>query len=215
MALSRAESRLPSALAVVVAIAAQALLSDQLVPGPWYLLPGVEAILLAGLVAADPSRLTRESKDLRAMSIALIAVVATVNTVALETLVRKLVGGEGSGRDLLTAAAGVWITNIVVFGLAYWEIDRGGPLGRAGARPAPDYPDMWFPQDGDARDAAPPDWEPVFVDYLFVSLTNATAFSPTDTMPLTPRTKMLMAGQSLISLLTVGLVAARAVNILS
>jgi hypothetical protein len=129
--------------------------------------------------------------------------------------VTKLInGGAGTGRALLAAAAGVWITNLIVFGLGYWELDRGGPLGRAGARRAPEHPDLWFPQDGDAKDAAPDDWHPVFMDYLFVSLTAATAFSPTDTMPLTPRAKLMMGLQSVVSLLTIGLVAARAVNIL-
>jgi hypothetical protein len=100
-----------------------------------------------------------------------------------------------------------------VFGLLYWELDRGGPLGRVGARPAPAYPDLQFPQDT-APDSAPPGWRPAFVDYLFVSLTSSTAFSPTDTMPLTRRAKLLMGSQGLVSLLTVGLVAARAVNVL-
>ena len=211
----RGESRVAAALAVGVAIGAQSVLAYQLVPGPRYLLPAVEAVLVLGLVLADPNKLTAESKDLRVVSIGLIGVVALVNAVALVRLVDKLVGGGGNGRDLLSAAAGVWLTNVVVFGLAFWELDRGGPLGRAGAIPAPANPDLWFPQDGDAKDAAPKGWQPVFVDYLFVSLTGATAFSPTDTMPLTSRAKLLMGAQSLISLLTVGLVAARAVNILS
>jgi uncharacterized membrane protein len=189
-------------------------LSSRLVPGPTYLLPALEVLLLIGLVAADPNRLTAESRDLRLPSLVLIGLVATANGIALVRLIDRLVGGGGSGRQLLTAAAGVWLTNVVVFGLAYWEVDRGGPLGRAGARPAPTYPDLWWPQDGDAKAACPPGWEPVFVDYLFVSLTSSLAFSPTDTMPLTARAKLLMGSQSLISLLTVGLVAARAVNIL-
>ena len=213
--MTRAETRFPAGVAVLVALLAQTLLSDALVPGPRLLLPGIEALLLVGLIAADPSRLTAESRDLRIASIGLIAVVALVNGWALVSLVDRLVNGHGGpGRDLLGAAAGVWITNVVVFGLAYWELDRGGPLGRAGARPAPDLPDLWFPQDADAKAAAPPGWRPTFVDYLFVSLTAATAFSPTDTMPLTPRTKLLLGLQSVVSLLTVGLVAARAVNIL-
>ncbi len=209
------ESRVPPVLTVLAAIAAQALLSDRLVPGPQFLLPGIEAALLLGLLAADPNRLTRESKDLRLLSIALIVVVALGNAWSLVSLVQQLINGGGvTGRTLLAAAAGVWITNLIVFGLGYWELDRGGPLGRAGARPAPAHPDLWFPQDGDAREAAPEGWHPVLADYLFVSLTAATAFSPTDTMPLTPRAKLMMGGQSLVSLLTIGLVAARAVNIL-
>jgi hypothetical protein len=129
-------------------------------------------------------------------------------------LVQKLVsGGFSDGKTLLGGAAAVWLTNVVVFGLLYWELDRGGPLGRVGARAAPSYADLQFPQD-DAPKIAPPGWRPEFLDYLFVSLTSSTAFSPTDTMPLTRRAKALMGSQGLLSLLTVGLVAARAVNVL-
>lgn len=211
----RRESRLAAGLAVGVAIAAQTLLAYRLVPGPRYLLPALEGLLVVGLLATDSRFLNPEARLLRRVSIALIAVVAVVNAVALARLVDQLVSGGGNGRELLSAAAGVWVTNVVVFGLGFWEFDRGGPLGRAGDIASPDTPDLWFPQDGDAKDAAPEGWQPVFVDYLFVSLTAATAFSPTDTMPLTTRAKLLMGAQSLISLLTVGLVAARAVNILS
>lgn len=213
--MSQRESRLPAALAVAVAVASQALLSYELVPGPRYLLPAVEGLLVLGLLATDTRFLNPEAPLLRRLSITLITVVALVNAVALVRLIDQLIGGGGNGRDLLSAAAGVWVTNVVVFGLAFWELDRGGPLGRAGDLNAPDCPDLWFPQDGDAKAAAPAGWRPAFVDYLFVSLTGATAFSPTDTMPLTPRAKLLMGALALISLLTVGLVAARAVNILS
>jgi hypothetical protein len=211
---TRGESRLPAAAAVAVALASQLLLSPDLLPGPPAVLPGIEALLLVGLVLADPNRLTPESRDLRLPSLAFILLVALGNGWCLVRLVDVLVNGGGDGREVLADAAGVWVTNVVVFALAYWEIDRGGPLGRAGARAAPAYPDLWFPQDGDAREAAAPGWQPAFVDYLFVSLTASTAFSPTDTMPLTPRVKLLVGGQGLISLLTIGLVAARAVNIL-
>lgn len=214
--MSSRESRLPAGAAVVLALTAQLTLSAGLVPGPVWVVPALEAVLLLGLLAAEPGRLTAQSKDLRLASIVLIAVVSLSNAVALAQLIDRLVNGAGGlGRDLLAQAAGVWVTNVVVFALTYWELDRGGPLGRAGARTAPENPDLWFPQDGDARDAAPAGWQPAFVDYLFVSITTSTAFSPTDTMPLTPRAKLLQASQGLLSLLTVGLVAARAVNILS
>ncbi|MFN8036370.1 MAG: hypothetical protein U0V73_10585 [Acidimicrobiia bacterium] len=98
-----------------------------------------------------------------------------------------------------------------MFALWYWEFDRGGPLDRAaGVQP---YPDFLFPQMA-SPELAPPDWEPGFVDYLYVSFTNATAFSPTDTMPMTQWAKLTMLVQSAISVIAVALVIARAVNIL-
>jgi hypothetical protein len=199
---------------VLAVVGAQLLLPDSLLPGPNYILPAAEGFLIAALVGADPNRLTSESKDLRFLALAAIGLVAVVNGASLVLLVHKLIhGGFSDGATLLGAAAAVWLTNMVVFGLLYWELDRGGPLGRVGARPAPAYPDLQFPQDT-APDSAPPGWRPAFVDYLFVSLTSSTAFSPTDTMPLTRRAKLLMGSQGLVSLLTVGLVAARAVNVL-
>ena len=218
----RPETRWPAATAVLAVLVLQVTLTARLVPGPTLLLPGLEALLLMGLLVADPNRLTLESRDLRLPSLALTGFVAAVNAVALGVLVHRLVAGSGgSGRQLLASAAGVWLTNVVVFALVWWEVDRGGPLGRSGAldtgrgRRLPSYPDLLFPQDTGLGAAVAPGWRPGFVDYLFVSLTTSTAFSPTDTLPLTPRGKLLMGLQSLVSLLTVGLVAARAVNILS
>jgi uncharacterized membrane protein len=210
----RGETRWPAGISVLAVVVAQLLLPGSLVPGPNWLLPAVEGVLVVVLIAADPSRLTPESKDLRLLALAVIGVMALVNAASLVLLLDKLVnGGFSDGKTLLGAAAGVWLTNVVVFALLYWELDRGGPLGRVGARPAPDHPDLQFPQDT-APDTSAPGWRPAYVDYLFVSVTSSTAFSPTDTMPLTHRAKLLMGSQSLISLLTVGLVAARAVNVL-
>jgi hypothetical protein len=105
----------------------------------------------------------------------------------------------------------VWITNILVFGLWFWETDRGGPRKRSSGTEG--YPDFQFPQ-MTAKGLASSDWKPSIVDYLYVALTNATAFSPTDTMPLTPLAKILMTVESLVSMATVIMVAARAVNII-
>ena len=193
---------------------AQLLLPESLLPGPNWLLPAVESVLAVGLVAADPSRLTAESKDLRLLALLLIGVIGLVNAGSLVLLVHRLVYGHfADGAMLLGSAAAVWLTNTVVFGLLYWELDRGGPLGRVGARGAPTHPDLLFPQDT-TPSLAPAGWRPAYVDYLFVSLTASTAFSPTDTMPLTRRAKLMMGSQSLLSLATVALVAARAVNVL-
>ena len=191
----------------------QVLLTPRLVPGPPLLLPGLEGLLLVGLLVASPMLRADDDRRVRLLALVLVALVAVVNALTLVALVRRLLdGGLADGRSLLAAAAGVWLTNVVVFALAYWELDRGGPHARLGEHPA--LPDLLFPQDGDSAHA-PPDWRPGFADYLFTSLTAATAFSPTDTLPLTPRAKLLVGLQALVSLLTVGLVAARAVNVLT
>ena len=210
----RGETRWPAGMSVLAVVVAQLLLPGSLIPGPNWLLPAVEGLLVLALVVADPNRLTSESKDLRFLALVVIGLMAVVNAASLALLIDKLVNaGFSDGKTLLGAAAGVWLTNVVVFGLLYWELDRGGPLGRVGARPAPDHADLQFPQDADPQLAAA-GWRPAYVDYLFVSVTSSTAFSPTDTMPLTHRAKLMMGSQSLISLMTVGLVAARAVNVL-
>jgi hypothetical protein len=112
---------------------------------------------------------------------------------------------------LLITGGAIWLTNVIIFALWYWELDRGGPVARALA--VKQYPDFQFPQMV-SPDMAPPDWEPMFADYLYLGFTNAAAFSPTDVMPLSRWAKMAMTLQSAISIVTVALVVARAVNIL-
>ena len=128
-------------------------------------------------------------------------------------LVTELVHSNAANAPgpLLITGAVIWLTNIIVFALWYWEFDRGGPVARAnGTRP---YPDFLFVQ-MTSPNLAPPDWEPTFGDYLYLSFTNATAFSPTDVMPLSRWAKMAMTAQASVSIVTVVLVVARAVNIL-
>jgi len=208
----RGHDRWAPVAAMAVVLGVQLLVSSRLVPGPTLLLPGFEAALVLGLLVANDRRMDVEERVLRGVSVGLIGFVALVNTASLVRLVHRLVAGDSSGRALLAAAAGVWLTNVVVFGLVYWELDRGGPLGRL-VRWGQALPDLQFPQDAD-HSQAPADWRPLFVDYLFTSLTASTAFSPTDVMPLTRRAKLFFGTQALVSLLTVGLVAARAVNVL-
>ena len=127
-------------------------------------------------------------------------------------LIQHLINGSAqNGNSLLLSGATIWLTNIVIFALWFWEFDRGGPGSRAEALVR--YPDFLFPQMQDEHMAAV-HWHPNFFDYLYISFTNASAFSPTDVLPLTRWAKMLMLVQSVTSLLTVGLVVARAVNIL-
>jgi uncharacterized membrane protein len=177
------------------------------------LLPVLEAALLAVLVALNPLRIERRSQPLRVAGIALIAAISVANGWAAVRLIRGLINGT-EGQDpgpLLATGAAIWMTNVIVFALWYWELDRGGPATRACAER--EHADFLFPQMINPE-LAPPGWEPQFVDYLYVSFTNATAFSPTDVMPLTRWAKLLMLTQSAISLATVALVIARAVNVL-
>jgi hypothetical protein len=123
-----------------------------------------------------------------------------------------LASGHISGRTLIISAIEIYLTNVIVFGLWYWELDGRGPAARLRANEP--YRDFLFPQ-MNSPDKAPPGWRPTFFDYLYVSLTNATAFSPTDTLPLTRKAKGLMSVQCVASLLTVALVAGRAVNVIT
>ncbi len=208
------EARWQVAIAVAVAIALQFPLPGRLVllHPPW-LLPAVEGLLLVALVVVNPHRIDRESRAIRLTGLMLAALISLANAWSVARLVIGLVQGtEGtSAGPLLVTGGGIWLTNIIVFGLWYWEFDRGGPVARANATRM--YPDFLFVQMTSPH-LAPPDWEPAFSDYLYLSFTNAAAFSPTDVMPLSRWAKMAMTMQAAISIVTVALVVARAVNIL-
>ena len=206
------ETRWPVALAVLVAIGLQLSVPSRLAIPPRELLPVLEGVLLVLLTVANPWRINQERRWLRVASLILVALGSLANTYSAIRLVERLIEGkesENAGPLLLTGGA-VWATNVIIFALWYWEFDRGGPAARAHAHKV--YPDFQFAQMA-TPDSAHPDWEPTFVDYLYLSFTNATAFSPTDTLPLTRWAKLLMLSQSAISLATVVLVIARAVNV--
>ena len=206
------ESRWPAAAAVAVALAIQALLPDKLTFGPRYILPALEALLLIGLMVANPTKLDRTSRDMRILSLTLIGLVNLANLISLALLVHQLLGGHVSnGHALIRAGVGIWLTLTIVFGLWYWEMDRGGPMARLKANHA--APDFYFPQMENPGLAKGP-WAPSFFDYMYTALTNSTAFSPTDSLPLTMRAKALMGIQGIASLATIAIVGARAVNIL-
>jgi uncharacterized membrane protein len=202
----------PPQVAVALAIALNFGLAKEVTVGPRWVLPSVEAVLLAWLVYMAPSRATKHSKRNRRFSLVVIGLVSLTNVVTLGLLVHFLVnGGKVDGHQLILSGTLAWVTNVLLFAVWYWELDRGGPAARF---LEPDrMPDFQFPQMENPH-LAPEGWRPGFVDYLYTSMTNATAFSPTDTMPLTPIAKTLMGLQSLAALVTVGLVVARAVNIL-
>jgi len=208
------ESRWPASLALIAALVLYLTLPGHLTVGPPWVVPVLELALLVPLMVMAPQRIREEPSWHRGVAIALIAVINAANVGSLVLLVHFLrtPGNRETGIQLLFSSTAIWFTNIIVFALWYWELDRGGPSKRLGASHR--EPDFLFPQmvtPGCGR----PGWSPHFIDYLFVSFTNATAFSPTDTMPLTASAKMLFLVQALTSLLTVALVAARAVNILS
>jgi hypothetical protein len=176
-----------------------------------WLIPAVEGLLLFGLVALTPR--TGMGLRRRRLALTLIGLVSASNLLNLILLVHRLLhGSHTAGRPLVLAGVEIWITNVLLFAVWYWELDRGGPLARREVSLRP--PDFLFPQMTDAH-LGGIDWRARYVDYFYTSFTNASAFSPTDTMPLTPMAKMLMLVQSLASLVTIGMVVARAVNILS
>jgi hypothetical protein len=213
MRVTRGESRWPVASVIVVAIGLQLLLPDRLTLVSHRLMPALELALLVALVVANPNRFDRESPTLRRASLTLTSLLSLANGWSALRLITELVAGH-AGEDagpLLSTGGSIWLTNIIAFALWYWQFDRGGPAARAHARRR--EPDFCFVQMQNPE-LAHPDWEPGFVDYLYLSFTNATAFSPTDVLPLSRWAKLTMAVQTLISLATVALVIARAVNIL-
>lgn len=206
------EHRWPATLAVGLAVALTVTVPDPLILGPRWVLPAVETILAAPLMVISPFRHRDEPAVARWLSLVLIGFAEVANLISLGLLVHAIVDGAGiNGHQLVLAAVEIYLTNVLLFSLWFWELDRGGP----GARMCLDHrqPDFLFPQMV-TPEAAAAGWHPSFFDYVYVSFTNATAFSPTDTMPLTPAAKALMAVESSAALLTVTLVAARAVNIL-
>jgi uncharacterized membrane protein len=213
------EPRWPIALAlsgfVAITITLRALQPHRESLGPRWLVPGIEMALLVALLAADPARVSGRARWLRRVAILLVCSLAVVAMVSTAVLVNDLIRGEKvteSASALLASGALIWLGNCLVFGLLYWLFDGGGPLARyRGERP---YPDFAFSQQL-SPELAPPGWRPKYVDYLILGLTTSTAFSPTDVMPMSSWAKLTMGLQSLISLLVIGLVIARAVNIFS
>jgi uncharacterized membrane protein len=211
--LTEGEPRWPVSLFVVLAIGVEVTLPQRLAVLPRFLLPALASAMLIALISVNPTRISRQNPRLRAASMALIGLLTVANAVSAGKLIAGLIQGtEGKEAGQLLATGGaIWLTNVIVFALWYWELDRGGPAARANAQR--NYPDFLFPQMENPH-LASEDWEPGFVDYLYLSFTNGTAFSPTDVLPLTRWTKMTMLVQEAVSLSTVALVIARAVNIL-
>jgi uncharacterized membrane protein len=205
------ESRWSVTIALAALVALQVAAPKHLAFQPRYLLPGLEVVLYVLLTIGNPVRIRKESKWLRTAGLLLLVSASVATAYSAGRLVYELATGHGgTAGPLLLSGGAVWLTNVIVFALWYWEFDRGGPAARAAARRV--HPDFVFTQ-MTMPELIHRDWEPTFLDYLYLSFTNATAFSPTDTLPLTRWAKLTMMFQSIISLVTVALVVARAVNI--
>ncbi|PRY67076.1 putative membrane protein [Glaciihabitans tibetensis] len=220
----RAEHRLPAVIAIVIVLVLYALLPSTFLPGIRYGVVGIAILLLIPVLILNPARLTRQTRWSRVLSVSNAFLLGAANQIALVQLVYLLVNaGKQDGPSLLIAAVQVWVTNVIVFALIYWEIDRGGPVARRHEeRRDLDPADFRFPQDEDhdaitevaIRSSAKSDWAPGYVDYLYFSLSNSMAFSPTDAMPLSHRAKALMGLESFAGFVILALVIARAVSLL-
>lgn len=213
---TQGELRWPVAVTVALGIGLQIAVPGRLVlVHPSWILPAVQGSLLIILIAANPHRIDRQSMVMRSLSLVLAAVLSLANGWSVARLAFDITHGnkgQTPGQLLITGAL-IWLTNVIVFGLWYWEFDRGGPVARA-LNLKNRYPDFQFVQMVSPAEMVPPDWEPFFIDYMYLAFTNAAAFSPTDVMPLSRWAKVAMTVQSIISIVTVALVVSRAVNIL-
>jgi len=203
----------PAQLSLATVIVLNLFLSKRLTIGPNWLMPGVAGGALLVLLVVAPRRATQHATRRRRFALAVISLVSLTNVVSLVLLVHYLVnGGKSGGHALILSGLVLWASNVLLFAVWFWELDRGGPVNRF--QHAETLPDFQFPQMENPH-LAPKQWRPGFIDYLYTSLTNAMAFSPTDTMPLTPTAKVVMGVQEVAAITTIGLVVARAVNILA
>jgi len=208
------ERRWPAAVATGVALVLP--LAIELSVESWirYVITLVGTGLLVAVIAADPGRIDRNTPLSRALSLGLVGLLAVLAGLATVRLVDALLSGAPqleTARELLLVGGITWVETVVVFALLFWEVDGGGPAGRLrGTKP---HPDWLFPQQVDPE-LAPPGWRPEFGDYLYLSFTNAVAFSPTDAMPVSRAAKQSMLLQAMISIAILSLVIANAVNIL-
>ena len=212
MSSTHPEPRWPASASLVACAALYMVLTSRLVVGPRWLLPLLIVLPLIPL-SLTKHRHPDESPWVRRLTFALITIVTLANVVSMGLLIRQLLTTHVvQGRNLIYSAVAVWFTNVIIFGLWFWEVDRGGPHVRAGGKTG--LPDLQFPQMENPTLAAP-HWQPRFFDYLYSSFANGTSFAPADSMPLSHRMKCLFLTESIVSFVTIAIVAARAVNILN
>ena len=208
------ERRWPVALAFLAVSLLLALLPARIVVVPRWAALGAGIAMLTPIVAVGlTGGRKRWLRVERGVTFLFFGVTAVFTIINLANLISAIINrsGEVTGIELLTSSVAVWISNVLVFSLLYWQMDRGGPEARVNRRPA--RTDWLFPQQGAPAEDVPSGWRPQYVDYLYLSYSTATAFSTTDVMPLTARAKLLMMLESSISLVTLVVVGARAINI--
>ncbi|GAB3394760.1 hypothetical protein GCM10027568_25890 [Humibacter soli] len=217
---ARPEHRWPVVIAVLVALALYTFLPSGLFEVQRYVVVAIGVLVLIPLIILNPHHYTRETRLSRLCEVGLALLIVAANQVTLVLLILQLTHKSNQGGTLLLASLQVWATNVIAFAVLYWCLDRGGPVARATQpRSKLQKADFRFPQDEDhdtvvevaIGSSAKSDWAATFVDYLYFSLTNAMAFSPTDTMPLTTRAKALMALESFTGFVMLALVIAHAV----
>jgi uncharacterized membrane protein len=217
------EHRWPPVIATLIALGAYAFLPSVVPAVERHAVVGVCLLMVVALVIYNPHHLTRESRWSRRAEIALAAIILAANQIAFAETIIRLLNKHGNGYELLLASFQVWVTNVIAFALVFWVLDRGGPVARTQVpRPEMELADFRFPQDEDhdavdevARGSSKTmDWVPNYIDYFYFSLSNSMAFSPTDTMPLSHRAKLLMALESFAGFVLLALVIARAVSLI-
>lgn len=211
------EKRWPMAVAVLVTIVLQSVAPKQGRIVPWWVLPIVELVALGAVILRDPGRIDRRTRQARRATLVLLVILTISTLVGLLILLLDILDTDFAAEHitspggLLGRGAALWLTNVVVFSLWYWELDRGGAAERAAGTGI--LPSFGFPEEA-MPELAPPGWIPRYPDYLYLAFTNATAFSPTDTLPVRTWAKMTLMSQSTISLLIAIMVIARAINLL-
>jgi uncharacterized membrane protein len=219
-----AEHRWPAVIGLLIALGLYAALPSAFLPAIRYTVVGIGLLMLIPLLILNPRRLHNETRWSKRLATGQALLLVVANGVALVQLIILLTGSSGGdGRTLLLAALQIWVTNIIAFALVFWEMDRGGPVARRNTHrdnlPAADFR---FPQDEDhdavtevaTRSSIKSGWVASFVDYTYFSLSNSMAFSPTDTMPLSPRAKMMMGLEAAGGFVLLALVIAHAVSLL-
>ncbi len=208
----RPEHRWPVVAFTTVIIVLWALLPDDVQFLPRWIIPTIVIAMAVVLIIVNPLRFSRETTWSRPLSIGLAFGLALINQAYVVLLVIELVADRANGPDVLLVAFAVWITNVIAFAIVYWELDDGGPYKRRMEVTTNRQEDFLFPQETVER-LQP--WQPEFFDYVYFSLSNMTAFSPTDVMPLSTRAKAFMGYQALTGFVLLALIISRAVNILT